>query len=477
MRCAQRCKGFGVPHECIPERRLGERRLAFGSLKKGKDFQICPGKGCGRVIELSAACNAMECQCGITFCYVCGVQVEATSDHWQRGTGGCPRFGVVGDGHEIFDDDIANVEDDDNVATDEMVVWEQGDGESTTFNFIRWAWQAAMATTTVYGSQLDILFGFELGSIERELQVIDEVRRAMEMYNPLSRSGVSEEQWQVLVAQQNNAVEHWLAALHRFVRAGNGSAADLLGGHLLDQPRHVFNVSVESSRRAGASWVQDANEMTMSLLENPNLDFGFLGSAVFDVGPGGIPGESWFIRDMDMFNDRPGLNFYKLAGGALLVVPKDVEFNATEFPHPALPDNDQAVRDEQLREDERSRLETQARNDNAVVDVVAGERTVHAQRARRQFHPIIEAVFLLSFFDSVFIGEVNQEAYDQKHGLELRMGLQIPGSWPVDDESIYGGIITPGWYRQDVFRRRTAATIAIMLIFETCLVDWLGRRS
>jgi hypothetical protein len=30
-----------------------------------------------------------------------------------------------------------------------MVPWERGDGESTTFNFTRWAWQAAMAEGTV----------------------------------------------------------------------------------------------------------------------------------------------------------------------------------------------------------------------------------------------------------------------------------------------------------------------------------------
>jgi len=43
--------------------------------------------------------------------------------------------------------------------------------------------------------------------------------------------------------------------------------------------------------------------------------------AVFDVGPGGAPGESWRIFEMDMFDDPPALTFFRLAGGAILAVP------------------------------------------------------------------------------------------------------------------------------------------------------------
>ena len=168
LRCAQRCRGFGVPHECIPERMLGERRLAFGGLKKGKDFQICPGQGCGRTIELADACNAMTCQCGTNFCYICGEQAEPESEHWLRADDGCPRYGAAGNERAMFDDDFDDADDDanENVNTS-TEIWERGQGESTTFEFIRY------------------------GDPENEAQRIDEVRRIMEMYNSISLSGVS----------------------------------------------------------------------------------------------------------------------------------------------------------------------------------------------------------------------------------------------------------------------------------------------
>lgn len=163
LRCAQRCGGFGVPHDCVPERRLGERRLALGGLKKGKDFQICPGEGCARTIELAEACNAITCQCGINFCYVCGEEAEPESEHWLRVDGGCPRYGVAGSAREIFDDDFGDADDEANAdaafVLEERVVWERGEGESTTFDFIRWAWQATMAEDAAYIAQLDVMEG------------------------------------------------------------------------------------------------------------------------------------------------------------------------------------------------------------------------------------------------------------------------------------------------------------------------------
>jgi hypothetical protein len=73
----------------------------------------------------------------------------------------------------------------------------------------------------------------------------------------------------------------------------------------------------------------------------------FPGSAVFDVGPGGVPGESWNIRDMGIFNDLPALGFFKLVGGALLVVPKpeqvmEVEVNVKVVPQPVVQNEDPA---------------------------------------------------------------------------------------------------------------------------------------
>jgi len=200
LHCAQSCGGFGVPHDCEPEKRLGERRLAFGGLKKGKDFQICPGRGCGRTIELAEACNAMTCQCGTNFCYICGEKAEPESEHWLRADGGCPRYGAVDSERAIFDDNSNDADDnaDANVPANQMEIWERNQGESTTFDFIRWAWQAAMVEGTSAIRQLIIIYG----ESENKAQTTDEVRRAMEMYNPVSHSGVSEEQWQELVRQQ-----------------------------------------------------------------------------------------------------------------------------------------------------------------------------------------------------------------------------------------------------------------------------------
>jgi hypothetical protein len=122
LRCAQRCGGWGVPHACIPERRLGERRLALGALTREKDFQICLGEGCERVVQLAEACNQMSCLCGVSFCYVCGKEAEASSDHWLRELGGCPRWGERGSGWELFDDDDPNDDDDaDDAGAEEMV--------------------------------------------------------------------------------------------------------------------------------------------------------------------------------------------------------------------------------------------------------------------------------------------------------------------------------------------------------------------
>lgn len=92
----------------------------------------------------------MHCQCGIDFCYVCGEQAAPGSDHWLRETSGCPRFGVAGSEQEMFDDDLGGPEDGADDDTELMEVWEQGEGEATKFDFIRWAWQAAMAEGTAY---------------------------------------------------------------------------------------------------------------------------------------------------------------------------------------------------------------------------------------------------------------------------------------------------------------------------------------
>jgi hypothetical protein len=239
----------------------------------------------------------------------------------MRADGGCPRYGAAGSERAMFDDDFGDADDEadaeDAFIEEEREVWERGEGESTSFDFIRWAWQAAMAEGTAYVAQLDLMFG----TPENEAQSVDEVHRAMEMYHPVSHSGVSEEQWQELVRQHTNAVRDWLSELQRVVASGQGTATDHLGGSLLDHPpEYVFNMATVGGRESAAVWVEYANATATEWTEDNDIELP--GSAVFDVGPGGAPGESWHIRDMEMFNDVPALGLFKLAGGALLVIPR-----------------------------------------------------------------------------------------------------------------------------------------------------------
>ena len=181
-----------------------------------------------------------------------------------------------------------------------------------------------MAEGTVYMQQLDIMYG----EGEDQMQSVDRVHRAMEMYNPISHSGVSAEEWQELVKQHGSSIEDWLEALHAFNRSDAGNIRDHLGGALLDvSTRDVFNMAVAEDREAAALWMERTTAATIEAVLNPQARLPK--SAVFDVGPGGAPGESWRIRDMDMFDDLPVFQYFKLAGGALLVrpsVPRAFEF-------------------------------------------------------------------------------------------------------------------------------------------------------
>jgi hypothetical protein len=493
LRCAQRCGGWGVSHACIPERRLGERRLALGALQRGKDYQECPGEGCGRVVELAEACNQMSCQCGVSFCYICGKEAEASSDHWLRELGGCPRWGQRGSEREWYDDDHDDDENDDNDDTDDagaadMVPWERGDGESTTFNFTRWAWQAAMAEGTVYALQLDVIFGIALDMVERHADIVDRVRRAMEMYNPVSHSGVTEEQWQALVMNQNDAADHWLRALETFVWNGQGTAAEHFGGPLLDFiPRHVFNMAIEADREAAALWVRGANERTIAFVTDAQND-DFPGSAVFDVGPGGVPGESWNIRDMDMFDDLPALGFFKLAGGALLVIPRPEQLTEVEPADDLLQrlmmiQNDaQAGQHEQLVQNEDLAPDIYAADENLYVIIRAGQPflrrrlDVAALKQTNLFFFLYATTYPTSaiLFD-VFIGEFDQREFDRELGLDFHGGLAVPGSWPPDSglkDSIYDGMLVPGYYSQDLLMRRIMAFFACFIMLFSCWYDW-----
>jgi hypothetical protein len=331
-----------------------------------------------------------------------------------------------------------------------------------------------MAAATVYDLQLDVMFGIVLDTVERHADIIDRVRRAMEMYNPVSRSGASEEEWQALVMNQNDAADHWLRALETFVWNGQGMAAEHLGGPLLDFiPRHVFNVAVAADREAGVLWVREANERTMAFAADA-LNDEFPGSAVFDVGPGGVPGESWNIRDMGIFNDLPALGFFKLAGGALLVVPKPeqvmgVEINVEVVPQPVVQNEDPAP-------------DIYAADENHYAIIRAGQPFMRRRldmALLKQTAPFffIYAITYPAFVVllDVLIGEFDQREFDRELGLDFHRGLKIPGSWLPDSElesSIYDGVLVPGHYSQDMFLRRSMAFWACLILLFSCWYDW-----
>lgn len=275
LRCAQRCKGFGVPHECVPERRLSERRLALGALKKGRDYQICPSENCGKAIELSEACNAVECQCGTEFCYICGQPATHADNHWSRALGGCPLYGQLGSGREIFDEEIlerdfGDIEGDveGDVDADPEDLWEEDDDETTQFHYIRWGWAAAMAYGDSYEEQIDILYGVEGADAQ---QHIENVRRDMAMYYLEYIEGFTLEQWLEIMVEHGGGIEPWLKNLHRAMSTGIVDFADdLVGGVLLAiPPNRMFNMVIEADREAGAAWMRGYNDAMLEHISRP----------------------------------------------------------------------------------------------------------------------------------------------------------------------------------------------------------------
>ncbi|KAK4955987.1 hypothetical protein LTR10_006926 [Elasticomyces elasticus] len=64
----------------------------YSAMKRGKDYQLCPG--CSRPVELEDGCNFMRCRCGIPFCFICGEALpptEAQTDHFIVGKP-CPKW-------------------------------------------------------------------------------------------------------------------------------------------------------------------------------------------------------------------------------------------------------------------------------------------------------------------------------------------------------------------------------------------------
>jgi hypothetical protein len=65
-----------------------------------KDTKACPV--CTIKIAQRDGCNAMDCICGVTFCFICGQEAHHDSQHWVVGNP-CPRWGTVDAPNPMFD--------------------------------------------------------------------------------------------------------------------------------------------------------------------------------------------------------------------------------------------------------------------------------------------------------------------------------------------------------------------------------------
>lgn len=89
------------PHQCIPQ---DTDDTTFKDLKRGRDFQICPSKQCGRRMQLLDGCNHITCKwCRTQFYYICGEAILGKGDHWKKRRGGCPRWNQSGTEDARFD--------------------------------------------------------------------------------------------------------------------------------------------------------------------------------------------------------------------------------------------------------------------------------------------------------------------------------------------------------------------------------------
>jgi hypothetical protein len=113
-----------LQHVCTGKSSANEQRAqAFIGLKRGREWQQCPNRLCGRRIELSAACNHITCTCGTGFCFICGKEAEGESSHWALKSG-CPRYNHPDDRNAEYDD--YDGDDDESIADTEN---EPGDDE------------------------------------------------------------------------------------------------------------------------------------------------------------------------------------------------------------------------------------------------------------------------------------------------------------------------------------------------------------
>ncbi|KAM0720186.1 hypothetical protein Q7P37_004322 [Cladosporium fusiforme] len=115
--CANCSDGFikGERHKCKAKEK-SDAEIATEGLVRGKDYQICPGENCGRVIQLAEACNHITCPCGESFCFLCSLPVKGDSDHWART---CPRYGHPDNPRGALFDDPADFQEPAGESADE----------------------------------------------------------------------------------------------------------------------------------------------------------------------------------------------------------------------------------------------------------------------------------------------------------------------------------------------------------------------
>lgn len=321
--------GWGKGHKCKP--RGQEGRVALDQLVKGKDYQICPEDGCGRIIELSEACNAMRCRCGVDFCYLCGEKAREGSPHWNRkadGTG-CPKYGNKESG--MFEDDMDQPPEEADGDEELIFVepWPHGQGRMTTFNFQRWGWALTMQAGVLFREQLRVMRGQNpivpnvLGNRDINLVLVH-----MMTLTPTLRAEVNNMQWNAIIETQDqwDVTRNWLRRLWQTAR-DRGDLRAMVGGSLLDiPPRHIFNVANRANVEAGGAWARRANSLVLANPQGvPEAIWRDVGVAVFDVGPDEVtavtPAE-YNIRDMNIFDRLDELSYYRLGGNALMVWPR-----------------------------------------------------------------------------------------------------------------------------------------------------------
>jgi hypothetical protein len=78
--CKKLLVGGKLQHKCSQ----ADDEIEFKKTADEKGYQQCGV--CGTTVELAEACNHITCDCGHSFCYICGEQ-------WP-GLHGCPHYGV-----------------------------------------------------------------------------------------------------------------------------------------------------------------------------------------------------------------------------------------------------------------------------------------------------------------------------------------------------------------------------------------------